>query len=573
MKANFMQSGSRGNTVSMAMKFAGCVTGMLLCTAAWGAQSPAAATASAQHPPTFTSGVNLVSVPVIVRDESGKAIGDLTRNRFELYDKGKRQEITAFTVEKTAPAVAPSEGQTQQAPEHFIAYLFDDIHIAFEDLSQVRDAAWRNMNESMQPSDRAAIVTTSGRTLLDFTSDREKLHDALMKISPTPVTRAIANDCSNLPFDLAYQATRSDMNAKLLVRQLAARCIPTMMPQNYAPPGTPASQIAPDANNQSWDMAVEMIAQQAVRNHELETRLAFNTIGSVARRMQSLAGQRTIILVSPGIFVTDALREDEANLIDAAIRSKVIISGLDALGLWTGPEGNGRLGFYMRAEYEAGAATMLGLAEGTGGSFVENTNDFASGFRRLGTVPEYIYLLGFTPKDLKANGGYHTLKIKLTDGARFTVQARHGYYAPKPGEQVIDASRQEIQDAVFSRDETHDLPVALDTQISGTGEKRLVTVLANVNVKDMPFRKVGDRNNNDLTVISAVFDENGSFLAGSQKILQLRLRDQTMQNLSQQPITVKSEFQLTPGTYFVRLVVRDSEDKMMTTENGSVRVP
>ena len=555
----------------MGRKLAACVAAVSVCILNGQPQTQSTTPVSSQQTTTFSSGVTLVSVPVVVRDKSGKAIGDLTRDRFQLFDRGKRQAITSFLVEKTA---GESTASTTQPPEHFIVYLFDDIHLTYEDLDRVRDAAWKNITESIQPSDRLAILTTSARTALDFTNDRDKLHDALMKIRPTPVKRAVANDCTNLPVDLTYQATRDDMNAKLLVRQLGARCFPTLMPQNNAPPGTPASQIAPDANNQSWDMAVEMLAQQVVRNHELETRLTFDTIAAIARRMQSLAGQRTIIFISPGIFVTDALREDEANLIDTTIRSKVLINSLDALGLWT-PETtrNPKLDFYLQAEYEAGAATIAGLAQETGGNYVENSNDFVSGFRQLATVPEYIYLLGFTPNDLKANGGYHTLKIKVSEGASFTVQARRGYYAPKPGERVMDASRREIQDAVFSRDEVHDLPVALHTQVSGSGDKSVVTVFANVDVKGLRFRKVGDRNDNELTLISAVFDDSGSFLSGSQKVLRLTLRDQSMQKFEEQPIAVKSEFEVKPGTYFVRLVVRDSEDKMMTTENDTVRVP
>jgi hypothetical protein len=51
-------------------------------------------------PATFSTKVNLVMVPVVVRDAKGKAIGTLEKEDFQLFDKGKPQVITRFAVEK-----------------------------------------------------------------------------------------------------------------------------------------------------------------------------------------------------------------------------------------------------------------------------------------------------------------------------------------------------------------------------------------------------------------------------------------------------------------------------------------
>jgi len=44
-----------------------------------------------------------------------------------------------------------------------------------------------------------------------------------------------------------------------------------------------------------------------------------------------------------------------------------------------------------------------------------------------------------------------------------TIQARRGYYAPKQARNPEDAANAEIQEAVFSRGEIHDLPADLHT--------------------------------------------------------------------------------------------------------------
>src|ERR1035438_10320990 len=48
----------------------------------------------------FKSHVNLVMVPLVVRDIHGVAVGNLTKASFQLFDKGKPQEISRFSVEK-----------------------------------------------------------------------------------------------------------------------------------------------------------------------------------------------------------------------------------------------------------------------------------------------------------------------------------------------------------------------------------------------------------------------------------------------------------------------------------------
>src|SRR6516162_6275847 len=51
------------------------------------------------EPALFKARVNLVQVPVVVRDRAGKAIGSLKKEDFQLFDKGKAQYIARFSME------------------------------------------------------------------------------------------------------------------------------------------------------------------------------------------------------------------------------------------------------------------------------------------------------------------------------------------------------------------------------------------------------------------------------------------------------------------------------------------
>src|SRR5580700_6502075 len=175
-------------------------------------------------PFTFSTGVNLVLAPVVVRDRAGHAIGTLKKEDFQLFDKGKLQEISKFSIEKAeAPPTLPdtstetdANGNPQAKPAgpaaqpiagHFIMWLFDDLHLSFGDLGQTRQAAKRVLKESFAPGTRAAIYTTSGHTSLDFTDDRDKLDATLDQIKTWPT---IPNDDAAKPcLDVSYfQADR-----------------------------------------------------------------------------------------------------------------------------------------------------------------------------------------------------------------------------------------------------------------------------------------------------------------------------------------------------------------------------
>ncbi len=171
---------------------------------------------SHEAPATFSSRINLVTVPVVVRDRDGRPVGSLRQEDFQLYDKGKAQVVTRFSIETSgsAGAKAPDAPATAQAatpagpskpvlPSRYVAYLFDDIHSQVGDLLQGRQAANRQVDRSLDANTRVGIFTTSGRTTQDFTGDAEKLHAAINRIQPWE--RGLDNqlDCPSISYYLA----------------------------------------------------------------------------------------------------------------------------------------------------------------------------------------------------------------------------------------------------------------------------------------------------------------------------------------------------------------------------------
>ena len=97
------------------MKSAALLFGLLLVLPAWPQDQPEVT--SHEGAVTFSSKVNMVSVPVVVRDAEGRALGNLKQEDFQLFDKGKLQVISRFSIEKTEKTEAAAV-DSQSPAEH-----------------------------------------------------------------------------------------------------------------------------------------------------------------------------------------------------------------------------------------------------------------------------------------------------------------------------------------------------------------------------------------------------------------------------------------------------------------------
>ena len=549
---------------------------------------------------TFRTGVNLVLVPVVARDREGRALGTLAKDDFQLFDKNKAQVITRFSVETLASPITASVTATPQddpaggaqpadpskplppLPDRFIAYVFDDIHLAIGDLEQARAAAEKQLSDSLTPATRVGIFTTSGRVRQDFTNDRDLLFTAMNHILPwTSPMRPGAQECPDIDF---YQA---DLIYNKNDTQALAAAVSEYIGCNPPPPGASASAAMMAALQAQAEAVSRTTAERVMNAGEYENQLALGVLETVVRRLTAAPGSRNIVLISGGFMVTLNYRQTENELIDRAIKANVTINSLDARGLYTvvpggdasTPVANPGTMPGFKSQYQLASATanedvMAELADATAGSFFRHNNDLAGGFQKLTKQPEFIYVLGFSPQNLKYDGAYHGLKVVVKNPPGLSLQVRRGYYAPLHAADPTENAKAEVREALFSRDEQRDIPVDLNLQFFKSNEVNAkLSVIARVDLRPLHFRKAEGRNLDTLTVVAGLFDSNGNYISGIEKTVDMKLRDETMQKLPTSGISVKSNFDLMPGDYSVRLVVRDSEGQMMTARNGAVRIP
>jgi VWFA-related protein len=553
-------------------------------------------TRTAQVP--LESHVNLVPVRVIVHDSHGNAVGDLREADFEIRQDGKPQVTSHFSVEtpaslagqvvrgtagdKLAGEIAPvagGNGAPTTLPSRFVALVVDDAHLDVGDLVRTRLAAIRYVNQSVKPNERIALFTVSGQSQVDFTDDREKITSQLKVLIPRPVGAydpSTQHDCLVMTY---YQAdliqNKNDPEAISVANADALACA--------AAQGAPASVQQTIANSM-----VASTVGQVLQAGEINTQYSIRRLDEIVKRISAMPGQRSMVLLSPG-FLTSTYEYDLLQVIDRAARQNVFINTLDARGLYTvDPIGDISQPVPLRANSQTAGSSLRfrmteqrvqsevleDLADSTGGFYFRNNNDLDAGLLQTASEPAVSYLLAFVPSGLKNDGRFHTINVKVLTKEKYTVQARRGFFAPKHGKTPEELAKQDIEDAVFSQEEQQGLPVQLNLQYFKVDEGNAkLSVLTHVDIAQVRFDRDNDRNSDDLTIVAALFDRNGNFLRADQKTLEMHLRDATLEKLHRSGLTVKTNFDVKPGGYMVRLVVRDTKASQLASRNGVVDIP
>jgi VWFA-related protein len=328
------------------------------------------AAAQEQTSPTFKSGVTMIQVPVAVRDRDGHAVGDLKKEDFQLFDNGKLIEIAGFSEDKPGSRAIP-------------------------DRSLV-------VGVGPLPSPPQAPMDVPERYIAYFVDD-VNIHgiSILQRVREAATKQVNALQTG----DRVAIVTSSCLLAQEFTND-RAKLLDTLSHLQLSPPAK--CRVS----------AVQVAQIEVLKN--------------VVKAMANLPGRREIILISGGFWIGHNRSDEPPDLIDAAVRSKVVINALDTGGATESAGRGAANGMNPNGSDPTPVLVatlplvLVELAHGTGGTYVVG-NDLSVSFRQLST-PESYYVLSFVPPE-KTDGKFHQLKVKLEKKGKFTIEARNGYYA------------------------------------------------------------------------------------------------------------------------------------------------
>jgi VWFA-related protein len=512
----------------------------------------------------------VIQVDVVVRDAKGQAVGALKQQDFKVYDKGKEQAISQFTVERAAPKIAnPATSSTSTSPtsaavsappsaaaassqQRFIALFFDDRHTPFSDLAYAREAAEKFVREDLHGGDRVGVFTASASNALDFTDDKQKLLKTIESVhmqtlGPPPRCPGSAGPYPMGPYAAYLILNEADTEARTL----------------YLCGGdTPSGQAE-----------TEIVARTVLSYTEVISKSSLGSLDSVIGHLAQMPGHRIVVLTSSGFF-TASLATQLDEVTSDALDAGVVINSLDAKGLVAGRPGEGAKDSPLyphgvpSSEYEKQLLekqreemddVMADLARDTGGTFFHNNNDLDLGLREMAAAPDVSYRVGFSPADLKADGKFHDLKVKLTVPGQFQIQARRGYFAPTEATRQVEGRVDKLNDEVLKTDGLDGIPAEVTAQpgrlpSGGTG----LQISLHVDLGALSFQKGQGRHMDKLTVVSALFNNQGDFVTGEMGVVDMALKNDTLAALSKRGLNTTMVLQAPEGKYRLRLVVEEA---------------
>ena len=372
--------------------------------------------------PTFRSNADYVELDVYVTDRQGRFLRDLRKEQFRILESGQPQDVAtlrlvdvprATTTTRAAVAAAPAAAAAVPAPagavddpapdaSRMYFLVLDDLHTRPEGSPRLRSIADQFIERCVAPTDRAAVVLTSGR------------QNAVQELTG---------------------------NAKLLmaaVNRFVGHKVPSPTLLTYGGPAK--TPVLPDRTQPGEDDRLS------------QARSAMDTLTRIIEYAGSFHGRRkTIILFSEGVDIdlnttNDRLRQVKDQIVSlssVANRANVTIYAIDPRGVTQGGEHaaevGGETGYAatpqgglpgasqasFQDELRSSQEGMQTLAVGTAGMAFVNTGDLDRIFRLVDEASSTYYLLSYS-SSTPIDGKFHPVEVKI-DVPGATVRARKGF--------------------------------------------------------------------------------------------------------------------------------------------------
>ncbi len=529
------------------------------------------ATASPAQQKTFTLRLNtdIVLTNVVVRDKkTGAVVRNLKASDFTVLENGKPQQVRSFDFQTVDDAARLAEKNTisgkatiadilnrdqAASPEalrghRLMVFFFDLSSMQPEDIDRAVESAQKFVNEKMQPADLVSLVSLDTGLSMDqdFTADKTALLHGLAR----------------------YNGTEG---------------------QGLAAGGTTGTTAgtADDASSFTADDS-----EYAALNTDRE----LYAIQQIARSLERVDSKKSMLYFSGGL--TRQGIENQASMRAAtneAVKANMAIYAVDSRGLEAlPPVGNASTGSLRGTAAYTGASmqsnlqgnfssqeTLGTLASDTGGKLFSDSNDFAPAFQQVQHDTEAYYILGFKSTNPARDGSFRHLTIKLNrpghSSSDVKLEYRPGYYAPADFKHQKSEDREvELTEQLRSDLPATDVPLYLQAlyfrmDARTDNPQFFVPVSLIVPGSAIPFLKNGDRDRANLDITGQVKNAQGIIVGNVRDTVKLAI--DAAQQVKQKNIQYSTGFELAPGRYHLKFVVRENQTGQMGSFETDLNVP
>lgn len=543
---------------------------------------------------------SLIQIDVTVTDKKGNVVKDLKPEDFEVYENGKKQDITNFSFISVNPQTREQEIVKQQKPvkgqisiplppvrlkqeqvRRTYALVVDDLGLSFENIRYVQQSLKKFINEQMQEGDLVAIIRTGSGigALQSFTSDKRLLLAAVDKLKWNPQGRVGISTFS------AIEPSAKEDIAKF-----------------KGSSGRTETNSQGDGDDKDFSRQLEEFRNE---NFSVGTLGALNYI---IRGMRDLPGRKAIMLFSEGFVLSSNAKFRAPNrildglrvLADLANRSSVVIYTLDPRGLQIPGMANANdviaevlpdgfdVGSYedermqREQDFNDSQASLRYLAYQTGGLPFINQNDINKGLRDVIADQSSYYLVGYQPDaetfDPKKNK-FNKLEVRLkrTD---LKIRYRSGFFGitdEKIRNTAQMSPQQKTLSALTSPFSASEVNLSLYPIYGNDAQGGdFIRALVYIDANDLKFTEAAadGKRKASFDIIAMTFGDNGVAIDRLSKNFTLEVGESDYQNVLKKgvvydlPLPVKKA-----GAYQFRIALRDAASDKVGSASQFVEVP
>ena len=551
---------------------------LFLMLVAFAQQPPAKPPSGAQQNPAtpaggpvkFQANAQLVIETVMVKDKNGKVIEGLTAKDFVATEDNLPQTISICDFEKltdeplpptsdtpTIPAAAEPEkarvdpvvaaqivpeapGDIKYRDKRLLALYYDMSAMPEADQLRALDAGTKFIRTQMTAADMMAIIKYDGtavKVLQDFTANRNDLMKTMAKliIGEGQGLDELLSDDSTSDYGSAFGEDDSEFNLFNTNRQLAA-------------------------------------------------------LQSTVRMLGALNEKKVLLYFASGLQLNNIDNQSQFQATtNAAIRANVTFFAVDARGLVAmAPLGDatkgspGGVGMYsgssalaVSSNFQKSQDTMYALAVDTGGKALFDNNDLSRGIVEAQESISSYYIIGYYTTNANLDGKFRRIKISLKEDTTAKLDYRVGYVANKTFNKFTTADMErQLQDALMMADPMTEITIAMEINyFQLNSAEYFVPIVAKIPGSELALARKGGAERTVIEFIGEVKDEYGTTVSNIRDKADIRMTGETAAQLAHQPIQYDGAFQLLPGSYTIKLLVRDDETGRIGTYMHKFVVP
>jgi len=556
------------------------------------------AIAQTQPPLTLRTTTQLVEVSVTIRDAHGNPVGDLKQNDFELYDRGKRQEIRVFEVQDFRSPQSPSD--TPLATAHFAPEHNPLPALATPPVIEFSNRKPADPNSPNAPTiiviDGGNTWDTARMTWPDLVYAREQLIQYLRQVHSDDRLGIYFMGADRFWVLREYNQTCAELLQRLATWKSPEQSAPSggRTPDVWAEFAMHFAQVDPETakaihRSQFWGtgQTPEEKSQRpdspgppSPKDHgEYLARGggSLSVLQAVANHLTAIPGRKSVILISGTMFLPTDYKTrleflrgilqtgvtvytvDPGGLAPYALDASFVIPSKVTAFLPAGASGARAAEQYIRTAEDTKRMIMLmlqhsliDLAESTGGKAFVNTNDIRGAIRNSLDDSRVTYTLGFYPNIANADGSFHPIKVKVLWRDHLRTQHRDGYFEFAPARAP---GSQELREAIWSPVDASS--IELRATVSRIAESESYNLKLRIGLASLSLQENSDRWEGRIEVGLYQRDDLGNVYQPISDALALKLRQESYDKSIKTGLEYGRQLTLDPKTTSLRIVVRD----------------